>query len=113
MDRQAPHLALSAIFSVISDANRYFATEEPWALKKTDPERFSTVLYVTVEVLRRVGIMLCPFIPQSAAKLLDLLAIDQNERMLDDIVNKKIMPDMKLPTPEPVFPRYIPTEDED
>lgn len=113
MEKQAPHLALTAIFAVISDANRYFAAEEPWTLKKTDFERFSTVLYVTVEILREVGILLCPFIPQSASKLLDLLAIDQNERMLDDIVNRKIVPETKLPAPEPVFPRYVPTEDED
>ncbi|WP_297327521.1 methionine--tRNA ligase [uncultured Bartonella sp.] len=113
MAKQAPHLALSAIFAVIADANRYFATEEPWALRKTNFERFSTVLYVTVEVLRQVGIMLCPFIPQSASKLLDLLAVSEDERLLDDIINRKIQPETKLPEPQPIFPRYVPTEDED
>ncbi|MEM9106960.1 MAG: methionine--tRNA ligase, partial [Pseudomonadota bacterium] len=52
MDKQAIHSALAAIFAVVSEANRYFAGQEPWALKKTDPERMGTVLYVTAEVIR-------------------------------------------------------------
>lgn len=111
MSRQAPHLALTAIFSVIADANRYFASEEPWALRKTDYKRFSTVLYVTVEILRQVGIMLSPFIPQSASKLLDLLAVSEKERLLDNVLTSKILPNTKLPNPEPIFPRYIPKEE--
>ena len=41
---QAIHLALAAIFGVVAEANRYFAGQEPWALKKTDPARMETVL---------------------------------------------------------------------
>ncbi|MCZ2204265.1 methionine--tRNA ligase [Bartonella sp. A05] len=106
MARQAPHLALSAVFSVIADANRYFANEEPWNLRKNNSERFCTVLYVTVEVLRRIGIMLLPFIPQSAAKLLDSLAIAEKDRLLYHISNCKIKEGITLPKPEPIFPRY-------
>ena len=40
-----------------ADANRYFAGEEPWAKKKTDPERMETILYVTAEVVRQVAIL--------------------------------------------------------
>ncbi len=60
---QALHQALAAIFGVVAEANRYFAAQEPWALKKTDPARMETVLYVTAEVIRRVGILCQPFIP--------------------------------------------------
>ena len=67
--------ALDAIWKVVADANRYFAGQEPWALKKTDPARMETVLYVTAEVLRIVGILIQPYVPQSAAKLLDLLGV--------------------------------------
>jgi methionyl-tRNA synthetase len=34
---QAIHRALDAIWRVVADANRYFAGQEPWALRKTDP----------------------------------------------------------------------------
>ena len=67
-------------WAVVADANRYFAGEAPWALAKTDPVRQGTVLYVTAEVLRQVAILALPFMPASAAKLLDLLAIPEGER---------------------------------
>ena len=73
--------ALDAIWKVVADANRYFAGQEPWALKKTDPARMGTVLYVTAEVLRMVGILIQPYMPQSAAKLLDLLGVPATARL--------------------------------
>lgn len=113
MLRQAPHLALSAIMAVVAEANRYFAGEEPWSLRKTNPERFGTVLYVTVEVLRRVGIMMLPFITQSADKLLDSLAVPSEKRMLADILDTEIKAGTELPMPQPIFPRYVEESDVD
>ncbi|MCB1386281.1 MAG: methionine--tRNA ligase, partial [Nitratireductor sp.] len=69
------HKALEAVWQVVGDANRYFAFQEPWALKKTDPARMATVLYVTAEVIRVVAIMVQAVMPESAGKLLDLLAV--------------------------------------
>ncbi len=66
---------LNAVWAVVADANRYFAAEAPWAKAKTDPKRQGTILYVTAEVLRQVAILAQPFMPSSAAKLLDLLAV--------------------------------------
>ncbi|WP_281059391.1 NAD(+) diphosphatase [Mesorhizobium sp. M2A.F.Ca.ET.037.01.1.1] len=75
MAEQGIHLALAAIFGVVAEADRYFASQEPWALKKTNPERMETVLWTTAELVRRVALLCQPFIPGSAAKLLDLLAV--------------------------------------
>ena len=44
MAEQAIHVALAAIFGVVAEANRYFAGQEPWALRKSDPARMETVL---------------------------------------------------------------------
>jgi methionyl-tRNA synthetase len=74
------HQVLNAAWAVVAEANRYFAGEAPWALAKTDPPRQGTVLYVTAEVLRQVAILAQPFMPGSAAKLLDLLAVPDSER---------------------------------
>ncbi len=71
-ENQGLVLALAAIFSVVAEADRYFASQEPWALKKTNPERMETVLWTTAELVRRVTVLCQPFIPGSAAKLLDL-----------------------------------------
>ena len=108
MAEQGIHHALAAIFAVVAEANRYFAGQEPWALKKTDPARMETVLWTTAETIRRVAILCQPYIPGSAAKLLDLLAVPADQRdfaSLDEAY--ALMPGTALPAPEPVFPRYV------
>jgi len=112
MDQQALHQCLAAIWKLVGDANRYFAAQEPWALKKTDPERMGTVLYVTAELVRQVAILAAPFVPVAAAKLLDMLAVDENERDFAKLgASGRIEPGAALPKPEPVFPRYVDPED--
>ncbi|MDR6634966.1 methionyl-tRNA synthetase [Phyllobacterium sp. 1468] len=110
---QALHQALAAIFGVVAEANRYFAAQEPWALKKADPVRMETVLYVTAEVIRRVGILCQPFIPGSAAKLLDILAVPADKRDFADLKDGKLIPGTDLPAPQPIFPRYVEAEKAD
>ena len=111
MATQALHQVLNAVWSVVADANRYFAAQAPWALAKTDPKRQGTVLYVTAEVLRCVSIMAQPFMPSSAAKLLELLAIRPEQRSFYELNGtKRIAPGATLPPPSPVFPRYVEPE---
>jgi methionyl-tRNA synthetase len=93
---------------VVAEANRYFAGEAPWALAKTDPARQGTVLYVTAEVLRQVGILVLPFMPASAGTLLDLLAIPENERRFTYLGGQhRIAVGAKLLAPAAIFPRYV------
>ena len=108
MAEQAIHVALGAIFAVVSEANRYFAGQEPWALKKTDPARMETVLHTTAETIRRVAILCQPFMPGSAAKLLDLLAVSADAREFAHLGEEHVLqPGTALPAPEGVFPRYV------
>lgn len=111
MARQAIHVALTAIFEVVAEANRYFASQEPWILRKTDPERMGSVLFTTAEVLRRIAILCQPFMPASAEKLLDLLAVDPKQRSFAQIGDAGMLePGSVLPQPKPVFPRYVEEE---
>ncbi|WP_054309905.1 methionine--tRNA ligase [Mesorhizobium sp. 1M-11] len=108
MADQGIHHALAAIFAVVADANRYFAAQEPWALKKTDPARMETVLWTTAEIIRRVGILCQPYIPGSAAKLLDVLAVAADRRDFEHLADAHaLVPGTALPAPQPVFPRYV------
>jgi len=111
MEDFALHQALAEIWAVVGDANRYFASQEPWALRKSDPARMATVLYVTAEVLRIVGILVQPFIPDSASKLLDLLAVSPDQRRIAAIgEDGRLAPGAALPAPQPVFPRFVEPE---
>ena len=111
MATQQIHQALNAIWAVVADANRYFAASEPWALRKTDPARMGTVLYVTAEVIRQVAILVQPVMPSSAGKLLDLLAVAESEREFAMLADKgRLKAGTALPAPAGVFPRYVEAE---
>jgi methionyl-tRNA synthetase len=92
---------------VVAEANRYFAGEAPWSLAKTDPVRQGTVLYVTAEVIRQIAILAQPFMPASAARLLDLLAVPAGERDFAALGGTRRIAPATLPAPSPVFPRYV------
>ena len=105
------HRALEIVWSVVADANRYFAAEEPWAYKKTDPERMATILHVTAEVTRQIAILVQPAMPESAGSLLDQLGAPKDARDFVALGPKgRLKPGTKLPPPQPVFPRHVEAE---
>src|SRR5471032_1853471 len=111
MKTQQLHQVLNAVWSVVANANRYFAAQAPWALAKTDPKRQGTVLYVTAEVLRRITILSQPVLPTSAGKLLELLAVEPKARDFSQLeAGVRIKAGVQLPPPAPVFPRYVEPE---
>jgi methionyl-tRNA synthetase len=111
MKTQQLHQVLNAVWTVVAEANRYFAGEAPWALAKTDPARQGTVLYVTAEVLREVAILAQPFMPSSAAKLLGQLKVPEGARQFADLgAPHRLAPGAALPAPSAVFPRYVESE---
>jgi methionyl-tRNA synthetase len=113
IDAFAIHKALEIVWALIADANRYFAGEEPWAHKKTDPERMGTILYVTAEVTRQIAILVQAVMPESGAKLLDQLTVPQDARDFAALGPKgRLKPGTVLPAPSAVFPRYIESDGE-
>jgi methionyl-tRNA synthetase len=106
MDEQLVHEAIGAIIGALSSANNYFAAQEPWSLKKTDPERMASVLYRTADTVRRLAIPMLAFVPESAARLLDQLGVPEEDRLLPlALVKNRLVPDTELPTPQGVFAR--------
>lgn len=106
MIRQEIHTILTAIWSVIGDANRYFASQEPWSLKKSDPERMNTVLYVTAEIIRQVAILAQFAMPNSCQRLLDQVGVSEDQRDFANLgEDGRLNPGNILPEPVAVFPR--------
>ncbi len=113
LDQFALHTYLAEVWAVVAEANRYFAAQEPWKLRKTEPDRMATVLYVTAEVIRNVAIMAQPVTPAAAEKLLDLLAVDADKRDFAHLGQVgRLIEHTHLPAPAPVFPRYVEPETE-
>ncbi len=106
------HNYLALVMEAVSEANRYFAGQAPWALKAEDPERMGTVLYVTAELVRQAAILLQPVIPEGAAKLLDYLAVAPSAREFANLgPEHRLKAGQDLPSPQGVFPRLISMED--
>ena len=108
-DAQAFNKALDQVWQIVGDANRYVDEMAPWGLKKTDPDRMATVLYVLADTIRVLGVLMQPAVPDSAAKMLDQLALAEEERKFSALGNR-LVPGTELPKPSPVFPRYVEPE---
>ncbi|TNE66894.1 MAG: methionine--tRNA ligase [Alphaproteobacteria bacterium] len=111
LDKQAFHLAFEALIQLVTAADGYISVQAPWTLKKTDPERMKTVLYVVAETIRQIAILAQPIMPQSMDKLLDQMGV--TERGFEMIGEAgRLQPGTAIPKPEGVFPRLeLPAEE--
>ncbi|MEM0898490.1 MAG: methionine--tRNA ligase [Pseudomonadota bacterium] len=107
---QAPHKALEAVYEVIDAANQYIDKQQPWVLRKSDTKRMGVVLYTVAETVRRLGLLLKPFMPEATDKLLDLVAVGEDARTLASF-DDQLVSGTALPKPIGVFPRHEIRED--
>jgi methionyl-tRNA synthetase len=109
LQTQAFNRTLEAIWLLVGEANRYIDAQAPWTLRKTDPARMATVLYVLAETIRRLALLLQPFMPQAMAKLLDQLGVAAEHRGFASF-DSALAADTVLPPPQGVFPRHVEPE---
>jgi methionyl-tRNA synthetase len=107
MDTLALHRALEAVMAMVNAANLYFADAAPWALK-ADPARRAAVLAEALDATRRLALLVQPFIPESAAKLLDQLGVAEDARQFSGL-ESEVAAGTPLPAPQGVFPRWTET----
>ncbi len=101
--------ALEEAWVVVRAANAYIDRQAPWALRKTDPARMLDVLRVLVDTLRALGTVLQPFMPTSAARLLDQLGVPADARDFASLAT--LLPEgTTLPPPSGIFPRFVEAE---
>ena len=106
VSRQAIEKYVQALVSMIWQANKYIDEMAPWALKKTDPARMATVLYVILEVLRYTAILYQPLIPTSANRILDQLKVPEGERTFAHLNDSfAVVKGTSIDKPEVIFPR--------
>jgi methionyl-tRNA synthetase len=102
------HEMLQAVINMASAANEYVDKEAPWKQRKEDVNAMNATLYTLAEVLRCIGIMLQPFMPDSSAKLLDQLAVSEHARSFEHLKPEHaLIAGTPLPKPSVVFPRII------
>ncbi|MBM3468297.1 MAG: methionine--tRNA ligase [Alphaproteobacteria bacterium] len=107
INKQALHKVVEHIWKLIAEANRYVDEQKPWSLKTTDQARMGTVLYVLADCIRQIAILTQPIVPEASARILDQLAVPSDQRTFAHL-NAQLTPQISLPTPEGVFPRFTP-----
>ena len=71
-------------------ANKYFNDQEPWN-KKDDKVRQNTIIYTTLEVVRKVSFLLYPIIPSSSLKALKIFSIEENQIELSSLKDNNFL----------------------
>lgn len=65
--------ALAEMMNLARLGNKYLADSEPWKIFNTDPERVKTILNISLQICANLTIVMEPFLPSSAEKLLQML----------------------------------------
>jgi methionyl-tRNA synthetase len=112
----ALHKALMSIWDFISVANKYIVEREPWVMAK-DPSskaRLDRIIYNLLESLRVVSVLISPFMPGSAAKIMKQLGMeDAVPHDLESVRNwGGLPPGKELQRGEVLFPRVASLKDE-
>ena len=76
------------IINALFDSNKYFNDQEPWK-KKNDKKRLNTIVFVSLELIRKISIMLYPIIPSSSVKSLGIFNINEKDISFETIKDHK------------------------
>ena len=84
IDKQNINFYISFIVNALFEANKYFNDQEPWK-KKDDKDRLNTIIYTSLEMIRKISIMLYPIIPDSIEKALKIFNLNTKDINLSSI----------------------------
>ena len=90
IDNQNINFYLNFIVEQLFKANKYFNDQEPWK-KKDNTKRLNTIVYVSLEIIRKISILLYPIIPQTALKALNIFNIKEKDIKFSTILNNKYL----------------------
>jgi len=86
IDKQNINFYISFIVSALFEANKYFNDQEPWK-KKDDKDRLNTIVYTSLEMIRKISFMLYPIIPDSIDKALKIFNLNSKDIIFESIVS--------------------------
>ena len=90
IDEQNINFYIDYIVNSLFEANKYFNDQEPWN-KKNDPVRLNTIVYTTLEIVRKISFLLNPIIPESSLKALKIFDLYQPDIRLETISNNEFL----------------------
>jgi methionyl-tRNA synthetase len=109
MENMEFSVALTALWQLVSRTNKYIDETKPWALAKEEDkkEELGNVMYHLAESLRRIAVLLQPFLTQTPVKIFNQLNVNSPEMTSWESLDQfgKIKAGTKVEKGEPIFPR--------
>ena len=90
IDNQDINFYIDYIVNSLFEANKYFNDQEPWR-KKDDLIRVNTIVYTTLEIVRKISFLLYPIIPESSLKALKIFELQEKDIKLSSIENNHFL----------------------
>ena len=90
IDQQNINFYINYIINSLFEANKYFNDQEPWK-KKDDITRLNTIVYTTLEIVRKISYMLYPIIPNSSLKALKIFNLIEKDIVFSSIQNHEFL----------------------
>ncbi|MDA9889733.1 methionine--tRNA ligase [Candidatus Pelagibacter sp.] len=90
IDNQDINFYIEYIVNSLFEANKYFNDQEPWK-KKDDLTRLNTIVYTTLEIVRKISFLLFPIIPESSLKALKIFDLNENDIILSTIESNEFL----------------------
>ena len=90
IDNQDINFYIDFIVNSLFEANKYFNDQEPWK-KKDNLTRLNTIVYTTLEIVRKVSYLLYPIIPESSVKALKIFDIKEKDIDFSSIENNEFL----------------------
>ena len=101
--------ALSEIWKLIGDCNKYIDLTTPWILAKNEADRprLGTVMYVLLECARIVAVLIAPTMPRTPARIFAQIGVDDENQMTWESVKAfgGVKPGNMVKKGEALFPR--------
>ena len=90
IDHQNLNYYIDYIVNSLFEANKYFNDQEPWK-KKDDITRLNTIVFTSLEIIRKISFLLYPIIPGSVLKALKIFNLGENDIKLEDISKNEFL----------------------
>ena len=90
IDNQDINYYIDFIINSLFEANKYFNDQEPWK-KKKDIIRLNSIVYTSLEIIRKVSYLLFPIIPESALKALKIFNLKENDIIFSSISKNEFL----------------------
>ena len=98
---------LQELWTLVARTNKYIDETRPWELAKNEEtEKLSSSIYHLIENIRKIGIILLPFMEETAKNLLNQIGAPSNLQTWESLSNYDQLKDIKvIEKGEPLFMR--------